>query len=56
MAKYMEDTTFDLLTGQLDWSDAEGGHEPDKTAALVELVNGEPSFIAWYKPEFLPEP
>lgn len=56
MAKYMEDTTFDLLTGKLDWSDAEGGHEPDKTAALVELVDGEPSFIAWYKPEFLPEP
>lgn len=56
MAKYMEDTTFDLLTGTLDWSDAAGGHEPDKTAAIVELVNAEPVFLEWYKPAYLPEP
>lgn len=56
MAKYMEDTTFELLTGTLDWYDAAGGHEPNKTAALVELVGGQPNFICWYQPEYLPKP
>lgn len=56
MAKYMEDTMFNLLTGTLDWSDAADGHEPNKTAAIVKLVNGEPIFIEWAAPEYLPEP
>jgi branched-chain amino acid transport system substrate-binding protein len=56
MAKYMEDTTFSLLTGSLDWSDAAGGHEPNKAAAVIELVNGEPFFIEWSVPDNLPRP
>lgn len=56
MAKYMEDNTFNLLTGELDWSDAATGHEPDKSAAVMQLVNGKPVFIEWAKPEYLPEP
>lgn len=56
MAKYMEDNTFNLLTGELDWSDAESGHEPDKSAAVIELVNGKPVFLEWVKPEYLPKP
>ncbi len=56
MAKYMEDNTFTLLTGELDWSDAATGHEPDKSAAVMELVNGKSVFIKWAKPEYLPEP
>lgn len=56
MAKYMEDNTFDLLTGTLDWADAEGGHEPNKAAAVIELVNGKPVFIEWSTPEYLPAP
>lgn len=56
MAKYMEDTVFECLTGTIDWSDAEGGHEPDKTACLVELVDAQPVFIKWYGPEYLPAP
>lgn len=56
MAKYMEDTTFELLTGTLDWSDAASGHEPSKTAAIVELVDGKPQFLGWNAPEYLPEP
>jgi len=47
---------FNLLTGTLDWSDAADGHEPNKTAAIVKLVNGEPIFIEWAAPEYLPEP
>jgi branched-chain amino acid transport system substrate-binding protein len=56
MAKYMEDNTFDLLTGKLDWSDADGGHEPNKAAAVIELVNGKPVFLEWVTPDYLPRP
>jgi len=56
MAKAMEDNTFELLTGTLDWGDAATGHEPNKAAAVVELTEGVPSFIGWMTPEFLPEP
>lgn len=56
MAKYMEDTTFQLMTGTLDWSDAAGGHEPNKSAAIVKLEKGEPKFIEWRAPAYLPAP
>lgn len=56
MAKAMEETTFDLLTGELDWSDAASGHEPNKAAALVKLTGGKPEFLGWKVPEKLPEP
>ena len=56
VAKAMEDTTFDLFTGQLDWSDAASGHEPDKAAALVQLTEGVPKFLGWKIPEKLPAP
>ncbi|MCL2137022.1 MAG: ABC transporter substrate-binding protein [Coriobacteriia bacterium] len=58
MARYMETHTFECLTGTLSWSgaDVEYGHEPDKAAAIVELVGGEPVFIRWAKPDYLPSP
>lgn len=56
MAKYMEETEFDLLTGKLNWSAASEGHEPDKEAVLVELQGGQPTFISWIRPENIPEP
>lgn len=56
MAKYMEDTEFDLLTGKLDWSDAASGHAPNKAAAVMELVDGKSVFIEWVTPDYLPEP
>lgn len=56
MAKYMEDNTFNLLTGKLDWSDAAGGHEPNKAAAVIKLVNGKPVFLEWVTPNYLPKP
>jgi branched-chain amino acid transport system substrate-binding protein len=56
MAKAMEETTFDLLTGKLDWSDAASGHQPNKEAALVELTNAKPHFIGWVLPENIPAP
>lgn len=56
MAKYMEETEFDLLTGKLKWSTAADGHEPDKEAVLVELQEASPAFIGWIRPETIPEP
>ncbi|MDR0432179.1 MAG: ABC transporter substrate-binding protein [Bifidobacteriaceae bacterium] len=54
MAKYMEDTVFELFTGQLDWADAANGHEPNKAACLVEVQGGVTSFVGWKIPEVLP--
>jgi branched-chain amino acid transport system substrate-binding protein len=56
VAQAMEAMEFDCLTGHLDWSDAAGGHEPTKAAAMVKLVNGQPEFLGWVIPESLPEP
>ena len=56
MAKAMEENTFDLLTGQLEWSDAASGHEPNKAAAMVELIEGEPKFLGWVIPDSIPAP
>jgi branched-chain amino acid transport system substrate-binding protein len=56
VAKAMEETEFDLLTGTLNWSDARTGHEPDKAAALVELEAGKPNFIGWVRPSNVAKP
>ncbi|MFH1184052.1 MAG: ABC transporter substrate-binding protein [Chloroflexota bacterium] len=56
MAKAMEDNTWDLLTGQLDWEPAAKGHETHKQAAMVKLVAGVPEFIGWLTPESQPAP
>ncbi len=56
VAKAMEDTEFDLLTGKLDWSDAASGHEPNKAAALVEIKGGKPEFQGWVIPKKIPAP
>ncbi len=54
VAKALEDNTFHLLTGQLDWAPADEDHEPNKSAALIELQGGEPQFIKWVLPEYVP--
>jgi branched-chain amino acid transport system substrate-binding protein len=56
MAKAMEDNTWDLLTGTLDWEPAANGHETHKQAAMVKLVDGKPEFIGWLLPESQPAP
>jgi branched-chain amino acid transport system substrate-binding protein len=56
VAEQMTKMTFDLLTGQLKWSSADTGHEPQKEAAMVSLVKGEPNFNRWLKPEWAPAP
>ncbi len=56
MAKAMETTEFNLLTGKLKWSDAASGHTPDIEAPIVQLTAGKPSFIGWFRPAYLPPP
>ena len=52
----MKENTFNLLTGDLDYSNAADGHYPYKAAALVALNEGNPSFLGWRNPENPPAP
>jgi branched-chain amino acid transport system substrate-binding protein len=56
VAKVLEDTEFDLLTGKLDYRPAEEGHMPDKAAVMVGLTAGKPAFLGWRRPENPPAP
>ena len=54
LAQAMEELQFELLSGNLDWADAEGGHAPTKEAFILEVVNGEPTFVQRLNPEWAP--
>lgn len=56
VAKALEDGQFDLLTGMLDYSSADEGHQPNKAAVMTALVNGKPEFMGWRTPETIPAP
>ncbi len=56
VAKALETGDFKLLTGDLSYKNAEGGHAPDKAAVLVELKAGKPHFIGWRRPASIPNP
>src|SRR5262245_7969465 len=56
LAKAMEETPFNLLTGKLTWSDAKNGHEPDIEAPIVEIKGGKPSFVGWFHPTNVEKP
>ncbi|WP_181706517.1 ABC transporter substrate-binding protein [Chthonobacter rhizosphaerae] len=56
VAKALEDGTFELLTGTLDYGTAEEGHVPNKSAVVVELKAGKPTLVGWRTPETLPKP
>ena len=45
LAKAMEEPEFDPPQRQLDWADAAGGHAPVKEAFILEVVDGEPTFV-----------
>lgn len=55
VAKAMENMSFDLLTGKLDWGTAAQDHVPNKEAAMVSLSDGEPRFEGWLMPSWTPE-
>ncbi len=54
LALAMEELTYELLSGNLDWADAAGGHAPTKEAFILEVVNGEPTFVTRLNPEWAP--
>lgn len=56
VAKQMTEMEFDLITGKLQWSSAEDGHDPQKEAAIVSLDGGKPVFEQWLKPKWAPAP
>jgi branched-chain amino acid transport system substrate-binding protein len=56
VAKALEEGEFKLLTGDLSYKDAAGGHAPDKAAVLIELKGGKPGFLGWRRPESIPNP
>ena len=51
VADAMEELEFDLLSGNMDWTNAEEGHFPLKEVALLGLKNAEPFFIGWVSVE-----
>jgi branched-chain amino acid transport system substrate-binding protein len=54
LAKALEEGQYELLSGNLDWSDAASGHTPTKEAFILEVVNGEPTFVQRLSPEWAP--
>ena len=54
LAQAMEELEFELLSGNLDWADAAGGHAPTKEAFILEVVGGEPTFVQRLSPEWAP--
>ncbi len=57
MAKAMEDNTFDLLTGKLDYEPADKGHETHKQVGYgIAGQAASTSFIGWLLPESQPAP
>jgi branched-chain amino acid transport system substrate-binding protein len=55
LAKALENHEFDLLSGKLTWSDAAGGHFPDKEAFIIQVVAGKPTFVQRLKPDWIPD-
>lgn len=55
LARALEGTEFDLLSGKLTWSGVDGGHFPDKEAFIIEIKEGKPTFVQRLKPTWIPE-
>jgi len=55
LAKALENTPFDLLSGNMTWSDAASGHFPDKEAFIIEIKAGKPTFVQRLKPDWIPD-
>ncbi len=55
LAEAMVGVEYQLLSGNLVWSDAASGHIPNKEAFILEVVDGVPTFVMRIKPEWQPE-
>ncbi|MCO5220189.1 MAG: ABC transporter substrate-binding protein [Thermomicrobiales bacterium] len=54
LAQAMADYEYNLLSGKLTWSDAESGHIPQKEAFIIEVVDGQPTFVQSLAPSWTP--
>jgi branched-chain amino acid transport system substrate-binding protein len=54
LAKALEEGEYELLSGNLSWSDAASGHVPTKEAFILEVVDAVPTFAARISPEWAP--
>ena len=54
LAVAMAEGEYDLLSGQLTWSDAASGHAPTKDAFILEVVDGVPTFVQQLQPDWAP--
>ena len=56
VAKAMEEMSFSLLSGELDWSDAASGHATNKELFILEVQAGKAAFVTKLSPESAPNP
>lgn len=56
VAKALVENDYELLTGTMDWTSADTGHQPLKSVAMVELQNATTEFIGWRTPSNVPTP
>jgi branched-chain amino acid transport system substrate-binding protein len=54
LAKALEEGQYELLSGNLSWSDAASGHVPTKEAFILEVVDGKPTFVERISPNWAP--
>lgn len=55
LAKALEEGEYELLSGNLTWADAAGGHAPAKEAFILEVKDGKSTFVERLRPEWTPE-
>ena len=54
LAKAMEEGSYEMLSGNLTWADAAGGHAPSKEAFILEVKDGKATFVERLAPEWTP--
>jgi branched-chain amino acid transport system substrate-binding protein len=54
LAVALEEGEYEMLSGNLDWSDAASGHIPTKEAFILKVVDGAPTFVQTLSPEWAP--
>lgn len=54
LAKALEEGSYDMLSGQLTWSDAASGHAPSKEAYILEVKDGKATFVERLAPSWTP--
>jgi len=54
LAKAMENTSFKVVGGTVEWSDAASGHVPSSPWAIIQYTNGKRSYWGPYEASYVP--